>query len=72
MENTDKFINLPSRVATYSSDRGKTLLIDSDPNRTSIKWSKRGNLPFVVEQAEVGCRIKIERNYFDGDNNRLS
>lgn len=37
-------------LATYFSDRGKTLLIDSDPNRTSIKWSQRSDsLPFAVQ-----------------------
>jgi chromosome partitioning protein len=44
-------------LATYFSDRGKTLLIDSDPNRTSIKWGKRGNLPFVVEDERKAIKL---------------
>ncbi len=44
-------------LATYFSDYGKTLLIDSDPNRTSIKWSKRGNLPFTVEDERKAIKL---------------
>ena len=44
-------------LATYFSDRGKTLLIDSDPNRTAIKWSKRGNLPFTVEDERKAIKL---------------
>ena len=35
-------------LATYFSDLGKTVLVDGDPNRTSISWSERGSLPFLV------------------------
>ena len=44
-------------LATYFSDYGKTLLIDSDPNRTSIKWSKRGDLPFTVEDERKAIKL---------------
>ena len=44
-------------LATYFSDRGKTLLIDSDPNRTAIKWSKRGELPFTVEDERKAIKL---------------
>ena len=44
-------------LATYFSDKGKTLLIDSDPNRTAIKWSKRGNLPFTVEDERKAIKL---------------
>ena len=27
-------------LATYFSDRGKTLLINSDQNRTAVAWAK--------------------------------
>ena len=31
-------------LATYLSEQGKTLLVDGDPNRTTLEWSKaRGN-----------------------------
>lgn len=35
-------------IAAYFSDRGKTILIDGDPNRTILAWSQRGSLPFEV------------------------
>ena len=41
-------------LATYFSDRGKTLLIDSDPNRTAIEWSSRGRLPSAIRQPSAG------------------
>lgn len=44
-------------LATYFSARGKTLLIDSDPNRTAIKWSKRGELPFTVEDERKAIKL---------------
>ena len=44
-------------LATYFSDRGKTLLIDSDPNRTSIEWANRGNLPFTVEDERKAIKL---------------
>lgn len=40
-------------LATYLSDIGKTLLIDGDPNRSTVGWSRRGHqdLPFdVIDQ----------------------
>ena len=44
-------------LATYFSDRGKTLLIDSDPNRTAIEWSSRGSLPFTVEDERKAIKL---------------
>ncbi|MEG3440034.1 ParA family protein [Pannus brasiliensis CCIBt3594] len=35
-------------LAAYFSDRGKTVLVDGDPNRTAIGWAERGTLPFTV------------------------
>lgn len=35
-------------VATYFSQKAKTLLIDGDPNRSATGWAKRGELPFTV------------------------
>ena len=42
-------------LATFFSERGKTLLVDSDPNRTAVSWSRRGSLPFrvIVEKQAV-------------------
>lgn len=37
-------------LATFFSERGPTLLIDDDPNKTAIKWARRGgdSVPFEV------------------------
>lgn len=35
-------------LATLLSQTGKTLLIDSDPNRSATLWSRKGKLPFTV------------------------
>ena len=35
-------------IATFLSERGETVLVDGDPNRTAVSWSKRGHLPFTV------------------------
>ena len=35
-------------LATYLSPKAKTLLIDSDQNRSASGWATRGQLPFTV------------------------
>jgi chromosome partitioning protein len=35
-------------LATFLNKKGKTLLIDGDPNRSATGWAKRGSLPFTV------------------------
>jgi chromosome partitioning protein len=35
-------------LADYFSQRGPTLLIDGDPNRSVTKWAERGGFPFRV------------------------
>lgn len=35
-------------LACYLSQKGDTLLVDGDPNRSATGWSKRGGLPFKV------------------------
>lgn len=40
---------------------GKVLLIDGDPNRSCIAWSKRGSLPFMVVDERAATRHV--RNY---------
>lgn len=37
-----------AHLAAYFSQRGTTLLIDGDPNRSATSWSKRQGLPFKV------------------------
>jgi chromosome partitioning protein len=44
-------------IATYFSDKGKTILIDGDPNRTAIAWSQRGKLPFVVADERQAMKL---------------
>ncbi len=45
-------------LAAFLSNVGKTLLIDGDPNRTSLKWSRRGSLPFsVISEKESAMKI---------------
>ncbi|MEM6253347.1 MAG: ParA family protein [Cyanobacteria bacterium P01_D01_bin.156] len=35
-------------LAAFFQGKGKTLLIDADPNRSALGWADRGALPFVV------------------------
>ncbi|MBT9310696.1 ParA family protein [Leptothoe kymatousa] len=35
-------------LAAFFQGKGKTLLIDADPNRSALGWASRGELPFVV------------------------
>jgi chromosome partitioning protein len=44
-------------IATYFSDKGKTILVDSDPNRTALSWSQRGNLPFAVADERQAMKM---------------
>ncbi|PZO20889.1 MAG: ParA family protein [Leptolyngbya foveolarum] len=38
---------------------GKTLLVDGDPNRSSMGWAERGNLPFAV--CDFAASVKASR-----------
>ena len=47
-------------LATYFSERGQTVLVDGDPNRTAINWSQRGGeagLPFTVVDQRQAMRV---------------
>lgn len=35
-------------LSSYLNSKGKTLLIDGDPNKSSLEWSEAGGLPFAV------------------------
>jgi len=50
-------------LATYFSDKGKTVLVDGDPNRTSIGWSERGNLPFTVADERQAMKMIRDGEY---------
>jgi len=47
-------------LADYLSDKGTTVLVDGDPNRTSIKWAESGKLRFAV--ADERQAMKHVRN----------
>lgn len=44
-------------LAAFFSRIGRTLLIDGDPNRTSVKWALRGSLPFRVVNEKESARF---------------
>jgi chromosome partitioning protein len=44
-------------LAAFFSDRYHVLLIDEDPNHTSLEWAKRGQLPYTV--ADKNRAIKL-------------
>jgi chromosome partitioning protein len=44
-------------IATYFSDKGKTVLVDGDPNRTAIGWVERGVLPFTVADERQAMKV---------------
>lgn len=46
-------------IAAYFSDKGKTLLVDGDQNRTAIKWASRAPnpLPFTVSDERQSMKL---------------
>jgi chromosome partitioning protein len=48
-------------LATFFSERGKTILVDGDPNRTAIAWAERGTaplkLPFQVADQRQAMKV---------------
>lgn len=49
--------NTAIHIATYFSEQGKTILVDGDPNRTALSWSKRGKLPFIVADERQAMKL---------------
>ncbi len=47
-------------LAGYFQDKGRTLLIDGDPNRSATGWAKRGQLPFRVIDERQAARFARE------------
>jgi chromosome partitioning protein len=43
----------------FSGLNGKTLLVDGDPNRSSMRWAERGELPFSV--CDFAASVKASR-----------
>ena len=50
-------------LATYLSEKGKTVLVDGDPNRTAIWWSGRGSLPFTVADERQAMKVISGSDY---------
>lgn len=44
-------------LSAYFQKKGKTLLVDGDPNRSALAWSERGSFPFqVIDESELADR----------------
>jgi chromosome partitioning protein len=44
-------------LSAYFQKKGKTVLVDGDPNRSALAWSERGNFPFqVINERELADR----------------
>ena len=50
-------------IAAFLSALGDVVLIDSDPNRTAIHWSERGQLPFTVVDERKAMKVVQGRDY---------
>jgi chromosome partitioning protein len=50
-------------LAAYLSQKGKTLLIDGDPNRSASSWAKRKGLPFMVCDERQAARYSREYDH---------
>ncbi len=50
-------------LATYFSEKGKTILVDGDPNRTAVKWGDRGNLPFTIADERQAMKLISGNDY---------
>lgn len=50
-------------LATYFSDKGKTVLVDGDPNRTALGWAGRGELPFTVADERQAMKVISGSDY---------
>ncbi|CAN5584705.1 ParA family protein [soil metagenome] len=44
-------------LSAYFQKKGKTVLVDGDPNRSALAWSERGNFSFqVIDESELADR----------------
>ncbi|MBC7796604.1 MAG: ParA family protein [Pyrinomonadaceae bacterium] len=50
-------------LSAILAEKGRTLLVDGDPNRTCLAWSRRGELPFKVEDERKYQRLIREMDY---------
>ena len=44
-------------LASYFNLKGKTILVDGDPNRTALSWAERGSLPFTVADERQAMKM---------------
>jgi chromosome partitioning protein len=47
-------------LACFLAERGLTLLVDGDPNRSATGWHRRGGLPVTVVDERVAARYARE------------
>ena len=45
------------------SERGQTVLVDGDPNRTALGWASRGSLPFTVADERRAMKMISSAEY---------
>jgi chromosome partitioning protein len=50
-------------LAAFFSDKGKTVLVDGDPNRTAIGWNSRGRLPFTVADERQAMKVVSGKDF---------
>lgn len=50
-------------LATYFSEKGNTVLVDGDPNRTALGWASRGELPFTVADERQAMKTVAGADY---------
>lgn len=52
-------------LAAFFSERGATILVDGDPNRTAIRWSERsgGDLAFTVADERQAMRLVQKKDF---------
>lgn len=50
-------------LAAYFSEKGRTLLVDGDPNHTALAWAGEGHLPFDVVSTNGVARAVAGRDW---------
>jgi chromosome partitioning protein len=50
-------------IAAFLADRGNVVLVDGDPNRTALNWSKRGSLGYDVVDERRALKAITGRDY---------
>jgi chromosome partitioning protein len=51
-------------IAAYLAQKGPTLLIDGDPNRSALEWARDGELPFKVIDERQTTRYAKSAEHF--------